>query len=133
MKSISRTLITTALATVMVFGMSTKANAADSGSWKIDYGPGAPSSVSNQIYDVRDIDYHSGGYYADCKTLSGDNGRALTITSKDAGGMDPVSVTTTGKTKTWKMKGSTTGTVTFRVTAASGFVCRSTGIIHINN
>ena len=133
MKSISRTLITTALAAVMVFGMSTTADAADSGTWHIDYGPGAPSAVSNQLYDVQDIEYYSGGYYANCKTLSGDNGRALTITSVNAGGMDPVSVTTTGTTRAWRMKGSTRGTITFRVTATSGFVCKSTGIIRLNN
>lgn len=132
MKSIKKFLITTTLAITLVFGMAFPVSAASSGNWNIRYIPNAPSSVSNQTSTVY-VDYYSGGYYADCATISGTNGRALTITSSSAGGMNSVSITTTGRSSSWKMKGSTTGTVTFKVTATSGYSCTSTGTIYINN
>lgn len=132
MKSIKKILITTTLAITLVFGMTLPVSAASSGDWNVNYTPGAPSSVSNQTSTVY-VDYYSGGYYANCATISGTNGRALTITSSSAGGMNSVSITTTGKTSTWKMKDSTTGKVTFKVSAVSGYSCKSTGTIYINN
>lgn len=132
MRNMKKILITTCLAIALIFGMSLPVNAASSGSWNIRYIPGAPSDVSTQTVTVY-VDYYSGGYYADCTSISGTNGRALTISSSSAGGMTSVSITTTGKTKTWKMAGSTTGTVAFKVTAASGYSCTSTGTIYINS
>lgn len=131
MKSMKKVLITTALTITLVLGMAVPAHAASSGSWNIRYIPSAPSSVSNQTSTIL-LDYYSGGYYAYCDTITGTNGRSLTITSSSAGGMSSVPITSTGKSKTWKMYSSTTGTVTFKVMAASGYSCTSTGTIHIN-
>ena len=132
MRNIKRTFITTCLAIVLIFGMSLPVNAATCASWSIRYIPGAPSDTSAQTVTVN-LDYYSGGYYANCTSISGTNGRALTISSSSAGGMNPVSITTTGRTGTWKMKSSTTGTVTFKITATSGYSCTASGTICINS
>ena len=133
MKLFKKIFITTTLAITLVFGMALSVSAASSGGWNIRYYPTAPSDVSNQSCIVSDINYYSGGYYAVCNSISGTNGRSLTITSSDAGGMNPVYITTTGRTPTWTMKDSTKGTVTFVVKATVGYSCESTGTIYINN
>lgn len=131
MKSFKKILVSGTLVIALALGMVVPVNADTlSDDWNIDYTPGAPSSISNQS-DAVVVNYDSGGYYADCETLSGQNGRALSIESSSAGGMEPVPVTKKGSTKTWKMKGSTTGMVTFIVSATSGYTCKSTGTIYV--
>lgn len=132
MKAIKKYLIMTTLAITLVFGMAFPVSAASSGNWNIRYIPSAPSSDSNQTSRVY-VDYYSGGYYANCATISGANGRTVTITSSSAGGMNSISITKTGRSYSWKMRGSTTGTVTFKATAVSGYSCTSTGTIYIND
>ena len=129
MKSLKKVLITLALTTVLSFAMILTVNAASSGDWDIDY---TPSPVSNQISTVT-VSYDSAGYYAYCSRITGVNGRALEITSSDAGGMSPISITTAGRTASWKMRGGSTGDVVFIVSAVTGYQCESTGTIYQNN
>ena len=132
MKSLKKVLITLALTTVLSFAMILTVNAASSGDWDIDYTPYAPSPISNQISTVT-VSYDSAGYYAYCSRITGVNGRALEITSSDAGGMSPISITTAGRTASWKMRGGSTGDVVFIVSAVTGYQCESTGTIYQNN
>ncbi len=131
MKKIKKKLITFILLSVSILGMSVTVNA-ESDVWDINYIPNAPASVSNQN-DTLVLNYYSGGYYASCSYISGMNGRALTINSSSAGGMNTVYVTTKGRTISWKMKSSTSGKVTFKVSAVTGYTCNSDGTIYIND
>ena len=131
MKSFFKSLIAGILVSVLFAGMSITANAGVEGYWDISYIPTAPSSVSNKS-SVVVVDYYSGGYWAYCDSISGANGRSLSITSSSASGMPEILITTTGYADTWKMNGSTTGTVSFLVNAATGYSCDSEGKIHIN-
>lgn len=127
-KKIMKSLSVCTLVLCMLLSVSVKVSAASSASWKINYKPGAPSDVSNQVEDLY-VSYYSGGYVADCKTISGANGRQLTITAKNAGGINAVPITTTGTTKVFKTKESVVGNVRFQVTAKTGYKCDSTGVI----
>lgn len=121
------------LAICILLGTASTANAASSDNWSINYIPGAPSDVSNQGADLY-VSYYSGGYVANCKTISGMQGRALNITAKNAGGLEngKVSITTVGSTKVFKTNNSIKSDVHFQVTAISGASCASTGIIKIS-
>ena len=119
------------VSTLFYAGLTSNA-ASSSDSWSITYIPNASASVSNQS-DTLSVAYYSGGYVGNCTKITGANGRGLTISSSSAGGMSSVSVTSTGKTKTWKMYGSTDGNVSFLVKATVGYTCTSTGTISINN
>lgn len=66
------------------------------------------------------------------KKISGENGRRLTIKSNSNGGMNTIDVTTTGKTRAWKMKKSSTGDVKFVVLAHYDYTCTSTGVIKLH-
>ena len=124
------------LALCMLLGTTSTANAASSDNWKINYTPGAPSSVSNQVDDLY-VAYSSDGFVADCKTLSGTQGRMLNITAKNAGGLEnkgvvrdhKLPITTTGPTKRFDTNNSIKTDVYFQVTAKYGCSCKSTGII----
>lgn len=78
------------------------------------------------------LGYYSGGYIGNCKKISGENGRRLTIKSNSNGGMNTIDVTTTGKTRAWKMKKSSTGDVKFVVLAHYDYSCTSTGVIKLH-
>lgn len=125
-----------ALALCMLFGASSTASAATSAKWNIHYVPGGPSSVSNQIDDVY-VAYYGKGFIANCKTLTGTQGRMLKITAENAGGLKDssvvddgeLSVTITGLTDVFKTKEFITGNVQFRVKAAGRYSCDSTGVI----
>lgn len=119
------------MSAALLVGNSAASRAAASDTWKIRYIPGAPSSVSEQ-YDYATVTYYGDGFVANCYAITGSNGRKLTISSSGAGGMAEVPITTTGLTKSWTMKGSTTGNVTFRIAAESGYSCSANGIIKIN-
>ena len=86
-----------------------------------------PNGISNQG-DVLCLGYYSGN----CKKISGENGRRLTIKSNSNGGMNTIDVTTTGKTRAWKMKKSSTGDVKFVVLAHYDYTCTSTGVIKLH-
>ncbi|MDE6529917.1 MAG: hypothetical protein K2K96_04000 [Lachnospiraceae bacterium] len=131
MKSIKKIFITTTLVITLALGMALSVSAASSGKWNIRYIPNGAASVSNQTSSVV-VDYYSGGYYANCTSISGTNGRSLTITSSNAGGMTAVPITTTGRSSTWKMDGCSNKPITFKVTAKSGYTCTSEGTIKIN-
>lgn len=131
-KTIKKILITTALAFTLVFVGALPVSAASSGNWNINYIVAAPSSISDKSCIVY-VDYYSGGYYADCTSISGANGRALTITSSSAGGMSTIPVTAEGRTRSWKMNSSASEPVRFKVEAVSGYSCYSTGTINIKN
>lgn len=124
------------MAIVAVMGLGVAAplsvGAADQDDWNIRYIPNASASVSNQ-YDHAYVSYYSDGFYANCTSMSGENGRRILINSDDAGGMPTISITTTGKSKTWKMKYSTTKKVDFEVQAEYGYTTTAKGIVHINN
>ena len=98
-----------------------------------------PNGISNQG-DVLCLGYYSGGYIGNCKKISGENGRRLTIKSNSNGGMNTIDVTTTGKTRAWKgidfvngkMKKSSTGDVKFVVLAHYDYTCTSTGVIKLH-
>lgn len=130
MRRFKKSLITTALSLALILGMSFPVSAAGQiDNWYIYYTPGAPSHLSIQN-DILTLNYYSGGYRAYAETFTGTSGTYLEITSSSAGGMESVSVTVAKKyTKIWKMSGSTTGTVTFLVTALDDYRCESTGYI----
>ncbi len=132
MRKYKKIIMSLLLTSSLLIVSGTPVNAASSGTWNVNYHPGATSDISNQVSNVV-VSYYSGGYIANCSTISGTNGRALTISSSSAGGMSTISVTTTGLTRSWKMNGSTKGNVTFDVIAASGHRCQSTGTIKIFN
>ena len=116
------------------FAANAAMNAKSIDYWDINYAPGAPGDISNEM-DQLELDYYSNGYIAYCSTISGVNGRSLYISapSNQAGGMPKIDVTTTGYTKTWKMYGSSTKPITINVMATAGYQCQSTGYIRINN
>lgn len=130
MKSIKNSLIVLTLTIVLVFGVSQQVRAASCGDWNISYIPGAPAA-GNQSSSIC-IDYYSGGYYVDCTTFSGGTGSKLKITSSSAGGMDPIIIEKAGRTEIWRLKGSTTGTVCFKISVMGNYPCRATGRICIN-
>lgn len=132
MRKCKKVIMSLLLAASLVVCSGQPVNAATSGAWNIDYHPGPTTGVGNQISNVT-LDYYSGGYVADCATISGTNGRALTISSTDAGGMSSIRITITGPTRDWRMNGSTTNKVMFSVVAVSGYRCQSTGTIRIYN
>ncbi len=101
--------------------------------WDIYYIPNAPASVSNQ-HDNLYVAYCSDGYDGYCYSISGSNGRGLTITAENAGGLynDDVSVTTTGYTAHMRTKNTISSDVHFKVTAKYGYSCDSTGSIYIH-
>lgn len=133
MIKVGKSLLSLTLTAVFIFGTVIPVSALTSGTWNVQYAaPSNPNAESNPTSYVT-VDYFSGGYVGNCKSISGANGRGLTITSSSAGGMNPIIVTTTGKTKSWRMKSSTTGLVKFAVTANTGYACYSTGTISILN
>lgn len=105
--------------------------AKESNEWNINYYPGAYGNVSNQGSIAREY-YYAGGYYGYCYSIYGTNGRRLEITSRDAGGMNVIDVTTTGRTLKWKMKSVSTECVRFDVFAIGKYRCVSTGVICLN-
>lgn len=130
MVRVKKFLASIVIGSVLIGSSLTSVGAATSDSWNIKYIKGAPTSVSNQT-DIIRLPYYSGGYYANCSSISGTNGRALSITSSSAGGMKTVSITTTGRTARWMMNGSTTGSCSFTVKASYNYSCSSTGTISI--
>ena len=105
--------------------------AASSDTWYINYAPFGPSSDSNQSDRVY-VTYYGGGFYANCTSFSGVNGASLTITSTGGITMTPVYVTRTGRTNYWETNESTTGDVTFIVSARTSYRVSSTGTIYAN-
>ena len=103
MRKIRAMLASVALAGCLVMSPITQVQAATSDTWSIKYIPHVPNGISNQG-DVLCLGYYSGGYIGNCKKISGENGRRLTIKSNSNGGMNTIDVTTTGKTRAWKMK-----------------------------
>lgn len=94
------------------------------------YEQGVPPSAANPTTYV-DLPYDAGGFYAICTRLTGSYDRMVTITSTSAGGMTPVQITVENKkTSVWKMYGSTTGNVTFKVHATGGTSCGANGTIY---
>ena len=124
-------LASVALAGCLVMSPITQVQAATSDTWSIKYIPHVPNGISNQG-DVLCLGYYSGGYIGNCKKISGENGRRLTIKSNSNGGMNTIDVTTTGKTRAWKMKKSSTGDVKFVVLAHYDYSCTSTGVIKLH-
>lgn len=134
MRKVKGKILGTAIAAVMGLGVVAplSVSAANQDDWTIRYIPNASASVSNQ-YDHAYVDYYSGGFYANCTSMSGANGRRILINSDDAGGMPTISITTTGKSKTWKMKYSSTKIIDFEMQAEYGYTTTAKGIVHINN
>lgn len=132
MKRFSKRVFVSSLACCMFFALlcGIEVSAAKSGDWNIDYKKGAPTSVSNQISTVV-LNYYSGGYKGCCYTLTGTSGKYIVVSSTSAGGMTPITVKSVQNLSKWKMKSSTSGTVTFRITAYSTGYCKSTGNIRI--
>ena len=120
MRKIRAMLASVALAGCLVMSPITQVQAATSDTWSIKYIPHVPNGISNQG-DVLCLGYYSGGYIGNCKKISGENGRRNTI-----------DVTTTGKTRAWKMKKSSTGDVKFVVLAHYDYSCTSTGVIKLH-
>lgn len=102
--------------------------AASSDTWSVNYAKNVPSAELNKT-DYCTLGYYSDGYKATCSKLTGSTDRMIKITSSNAGGMKAVTMTTTGTSSIWKMKGSTTGNVKFTVTAYGNLSCYSTGTI----
>ena len=123
MRKIRAMLASVALAGCLVMSPITQVQAATSDTWSIKYIPHVPNGISNQG-DVLCLGYYSGGYIGNCKKISGENGRRLT--------MNTIDVTTTGKTRAWKMKKSSTGDVKFVVLAHYDYSCTSTGVIKLH-
>ena len=116
------------LSVCVIMGNTRVSNAAMSGTWNVNYTPGAPGSVSNQTSYIY-MAFSENGYVANCTKISGSNGRRVVIDTSSAGGMKAVAVTAKGKTKKWTLNGKTTGVVTFSVSADAGYRCESTGVI----
>lgn len=116
------------LSLCMIIGNTTVSNAAMSGTWNVNYTPGAPGSVSNQTSYVY-MAFSENGYVANCTKITGSNGRRVVIDTSSAGGMKAVPVTSKGATKKWTLNGKTSGVVTFSVSADAGYRCESTGVI----
>lgn len=121
-------LITTMCMVIMCASM---ASMAASSSWNIYYVPGGSASVSSQTTTTT-IPYYSAGYKAYCSSYSGANGSQLSITSSSAGEIKdgPIYITSTGYTRDWKMKSSTTGNVVFQLKARVNYYCSASGDIH---
>ena len=128
MKKVTTSLL---LAAVMTVVSVVPVSAAASDNWSINYIPNATSAVSKQVHICK-FTYYGDGFIGKCKSISGQNGRRLTISSSSAGGMKTVPVTTKGATKAWQMKKAVKGAVSFLVAADSGYSCTSTGVIKIN-
>lgn len=117
---------------IVTFTFSGTALAATSDEWFVNYAKGVPEGSTNPV-DYLSVGYYSGGYVAKCTRINGSTDRMVKITSSSAGGMNTVTITTTGTTPSWKMRSSTTGNVSFKVTASGNLSCASTGLIRINN
>ncbi|MBQ5966640.1 MAG: hypothetical protein IJL60_02550 [Clostridiales bacterium] len=121
-------------AVVSVIGaMSASTFAASSDSFCVNYNPHVPSMYSNQT-DTATVSYYSDGYKAYCSSYSGVNGSQVTVTSSSAGGMNKtIIITSTGYTPVWKMRISTSGNVTFTLTARTDYSVYASGTISINS
>lgn len=139
MKKITKVMTALMICVSMLGGMISTASAASSDTWTIHYIPRVPSNISNQS-DTLYVAYYSDGYIAECTSISGTNGRKLTISSEDAGGIvtnnggySDVSITTTGCSVAWEMRLPINDDVQFKVLADGRYSCDSKGIIRINN
>lgn len=130
MKKWKRMFVAMTLAAVLVFGTSVPVYAA-SGSWRINYIPSAPTSVSNQT-DAVSLPYYSSGYYAYCDSFAGVNGSRIAITSYSTGGMPAIMLTSTGRSASWMMNGASKSDVVFTLRAVSGYTCNASGSINTN-
>lgn len=128
MKYIKKISYVFILSMVLMFGMSQRAGAASSGDWKLNYIPGAPSSQANSSIMLY-MDYYSGGYIVDCVVNTG----TVKITPSSGSGIDPIIFEKPGGKVILKYKGSTTGTVSFRIEAMDkGCPCSTQGSIYFN-
>lgn len=131
MKFFKRILATTVCLGIL-FSFASLTNAASSDTWDIDYSPGVPPAYSNQA-DTTTLSYYSGGYVAHCSSISGGQGRRVSVTSSSCGGITgtDVVITTTGNTRRFKLRYSTTGNIHITFTAESFISCDANGTVHI--
>lgn len=115
---------------IVTFVFPGTALAANSDSWYVCYAKNVPGT---DPIDYLYVSYYSDGYVASASYLTGSYDRRVTISSSDAGGMTPKEITQTGKSYSWKMKGSSTKDVEFTVTATGTVSCASKGTIYVNN
>lgn len=107
--------------------------AANSANYSVNYVKGAPTSSANPV-DYASVIYYAGGYKATSPTFNVDSKASakVTITSSDAGGCTS-SITSATRTAYWKMKGSTSGSVKFKLVASASNYCFAAGVIGINS
>lgn len=126
-------LIALSACVAMMLSFASISNAATSDDWNINYTPGTPPAYSNQV-DTAVLSYYSGGYIANCSSISGAQGRQVTITCATSGltitGTAPV-ITTTGNTRRFYLSNSTTGNVSIRFTAKVLVSCKAYGTIGV--
>lgn len=120
-----------AAATMLVGAFPGTAMAADSDNYEVNYMKGAPTTAANPV-DYSRVTYYADGFKAKANTLTGSSNRMVTITSSEAGGMTTQYLKPSNTTVVWKMKGSKTGLVEFKVVASGSERCSSKGIIKIN-
>ena len=114
-----------------LFSIASVGNAATSANWNIDYTPGAPSSVSNQSYTAY-IAYNSDGFVAHCSSITGGQGRQVSITSSSAGGINggTIYITSTGNTPRFYFNGSSVNDVAIKFKARVAIRCKAHGTVH---
>lgn len=125
------------LVVCLVFSMlmaSISVQAKNENEWEINYTPKNYYNPNNKQASIAYEYYYGGGYYGYCNSISGTNGRRLTITALDAGGIKQgsVDVTTTGRTVAWTLNTPVTKKVRFQVLASADYSCVSKGIIKLN-
>ncbi len=125
------------LVVCLVFSMlmaSISVQAKNRNEWEINYTPKDYYNPNNKQASIAYEYYYGRGYYGYCNSISGTNGRRLTITALNAGGMKEgsVDVTTTGRTVDWHLRTPISGEVQYQVLASASYSCVSKGIIKLN-
>lgn len=100
--------------------------------YSVNYLKGAPSTSANPVKEVTLV-FYGNGYKANATTFKGSDDRLVTITSSDASGMKTQYITVSNTKPSWKMNGSTSGGVKFRLVASGAVSCTASGRVAINN
>ena len=130
---LSKKIIAIMICFVTIFSFTSLCSAnITSASWDVDYTPGAPTQYSNQS-DRATLNYYSGGYVANCSSITGAQGRMILVSSASCGGISGGTkyITTTGNTARFYLNGSTTGTIKITFEAKTGYRCDANGTVHI--
>lgn len=125
-----RKMLATLMCVATIFSVTAICQA-DSQDWSVDYHPHTTYPY-NIWSDTVSLPYYSGGYVAKCTSISGGQGRQLTVSSSSCGGISGATllITTTGSTRRFYFRQSSTGNVAIVISANQDVWCTADGDVH---